>query len=44
MNPDKLLVESPLTSFLFSKASGMRVPLSGSFALSPVSNLSCRIR
>lgn len=36
-------MEAPLTSFLFSKASKMKIPLSGTFELSPVCNFSCRM-
>ena len=43
MNLREVRNEAPLTSFLFSKASGMLVPLSGTFELSPVCNFSCRM-
>lgn len=35
--------EAPLTRFLFAKASRARVPLSGTFELSPVCNFTCRM-
>lgn len=35
--------EAPLTKFLFNKASGQLLPLSGTFELSPVCNFSCRM-
>lgn len=35
--------EAPLTKFLFHKASGQLLPLSGTFELSPVCNFSCRM-
>ncbi|MBR4888079.1 MAG: radical SAM protein [Clostridia bacterium] len=34
---------TPLTDFIFSKASRARVPLSGTFELSPVCNFACRM-
>ena len=43
MNLREVRNEAPVTSFLFSKASGMLVPLSGTFELSPVCNFSCRM-
>lgn len=43
MENDRLRVEPPLTSYLFSKASKALVPLSGTFELSPVCNFSCRM-
>lgn len=36
-------VEPKLTKILFSKASGAKIPLSGTFELSPVCNFSCRM-
>lgn len=35
--------EASLTSALFSKASGRKIPLSGTFELSPVCNFSCKM-
>lgn len=35
--------EAPLTQYLFHKASQSRIPLSGTFELSPVCNLACRM-
>lgn len=35
--------EAPLTRFLFTKASQLRIPLSGTFELSPVCNFACRM-
>ena len=32
-----------LTEYLYNKASGMRIPLSGTFELSPVCNFNCRM-
>lgn len=36
-------VEPQLTKILFSKASGAKIPLSGTFELSPVCNFSCKM-
>lgn len=35
--------EAPLTQYLFTKASGATLPLSGTFELSPVCNFACRM-
>ncbi len=35
--------EAALTQYLFQKASRARLPLSGTFELSPVCNLNCRM-
>ncbi|MGM9537038.1 MAG: radical SAM/SPASM domain-containing protein [Candidatus Onthomonas sp.] len=43
MELKNLPVEPRLTSYLFSRASRARVPLSGTFELSPVCNFSCRM-
>ena len=43
MKQHEVLRETYLTSWLMSKASGKRVPLSGTFELSPVCNFSCRM-
>ena len=36
-------IEPQITSYLFSKASRLSIPLSGTFELSPVCNFSCRM-
>ncbi len=36
-------VEAPITEYLHRKASHLRIPLSGSFELTPVCNMSCRM-
>lgn len=36
-------VEPPITEYLHRKASAMRIPLSGTFELTPVCNMSCRM-
>lgn len=43
MDPREVKYEAPLTKFLFNKASGQLLPLSGTFELSPVCNFSCRM-
>lgn len=43
MDPREIRVESPLTRMLFDKASKAKIPLSGTFELSPVCNFSCRM-
>ncbi|MCI7098419.1 MAG: radical SAM protein [Lachnospiraceae bacterium] len=43
MDPKEIKVEAPLTRYMFSKASGKRIPISGTFELSPVCNFSCRM-
>ena len=43
MDPKEVRYEAPLTKFLFNKASADRIPLSGTFELSPVCNLACRM-
>ena len=43
MNLKELKRESPLTSKLFSKASSIRLPLSGTFELSPICNFTCKM-
>lgn len=40
---EALPVEQPLTNLLFTRASGLKIPLSGTFELSPVCNFSCRM-
>lgn len=36
-------VEPPITEYLHAKAAKMRIPLSGSFELTPVCNMNCRM-
>lgn len=36
-------VEAPITEFLHTKAAQMRVPINGTFELTPVCNMSCRM-
>ena len=36
-------VEPPVTTYLFSKASRKRIPLNGTFELTPLCNMSCRM-
>lgn len=36
-------VESPITEYLHAKASRLRTPISGTFELTPVCNMSCRM-
>ena len=43
MDPKEVRYEAPLTKFLFSKASKLKVPLSGTFELSPGCNFACRM-
>jgi len=43
MEQKNVRVEPRLTSYLFSKASRAKIPLSGTFELSPVCNFSCRM-
>lgn len=43
METNRVQIEPPLTSYLFSKASRSLIPLSGTFELSPVCNFSCRM-
>lgn len=43
MNQNKTHSSIPLTDYMFSKASRARIPLSGTFELSPVCNFSCRM-
>lgn len=43
MNTKELRVEPRITEYLFSKASRERIPLSGTFELSPVCNFNCRM-
>lgn len=43
MDRKDVLVESPVTKYLFDKASASKTPLSGTFELSPVCNFSCRM-
>lgn len=43
MNQEKMQSSTPLTDYIFSKASRAKIPLSGTFELSPVCNFSCRM-
>lgn len=43
MDLKEVRYEAPLTKFLFSKASSAKLPLSGTFELSPVCNFACRM-
>ena len=43
MTPQNQSSGTALTEFLYAKASRMRIPLSGTFELSPVCNFSCRM-
>lgn len=43
MNPKEIKVETPLTSYMYHKASGERIPISGTFELSPLCNFNCRM-
>lgn len=43
MNPKEIKVETPLTSYMYHKASGEKIPISGTFELSPVCNFNCRM-
>ena len=39
----RLPVESPVTEYLHAKAARLGIPLSGSFELTPLCNLQCRM-
>lgn len=43
MEPTSVIAEPRLTSYMFSKASKAKIPLSGTFELSPVCNFNCRM-
>jgi len=43
MDPKEVKVETPLTQYLFTKASVRNIPLSGTFELSPICNFNCRM-
>lgn len=43
MDLKEVRYEAPLTQYLFTKASQKKIPLSGTFELSPVCNFSCRM-
>ena len=43
MDLKEVRYEAPLTHFLFSKASAGKIPISGTFELSPVCNFACRM-
>ena len=36
-------VEAPMTEYLHAKASRLNIPLSGTFELTPVCNMACRM-
>lgn len=40
---DSVYYETPLTDFLFQKASKNKIPISGTFELSPLCNFNCRM-
>ena len=40
---EKRIIARPLTEYLYSKASMLRIPLSGTFELSPVCNFACKM-
>ena len=43
MKAEEIRYETPLTHFLFHKASRQRIPISGTFELSPICNFDCRM-
>lgn len=43
MKADEVYYETPLTNVLFRKASQKKIPLSGTFEVSPVCNFDCRM-
>lgn len=43
MDTREIRYETPLTKFLFNKAATNRIPLSGTFELSPICNFDCRM-
>lgn len=43
MNPKEVYYEPKLTQFLYNKASYLKKPLGGTFELSPVCNLACKM-
>lgn len=43
MNKQITLKNSPLTEYLYTKASRKKIPLSGTFELSPICNFSCKM-
>ena len=43
MNLKEVRYEAPLTNYLLTKASGLKIPMSGTFELSPVCNFACRM-
>ena len=43
MKAEEVYYETPLTKLLFQKADMKRIPLSGTFELSPVCNFNCRM-
>lgn len=43
MDPKEVVVEAPLTRYLLDKASIQKIPMSGTFELTPMCNFSCRM-
>lgn len=43
MDAKEVKVETPLTTYMFAKASNIKIPLSGTFELSPVCNFNCKM-
>lgn len=43
MKPEELKVESPITQMLLTKASYLKIPMSGTFELTPMCNFSCKM-
>lgn len=43
MKAEEVYYETPLTKILFNKASNMKIPLSGTFELTPICNFDCRM-
>ncbi len=43
MKPEELKVESPITQLLLNKASYLKIPMSGTFELTPMCNFSCKM-
>lgn len=43
MKVEEIRYETPLTHFLFRKASKQKIPISGTFELSPICNFDCRM-
>lgn len=43
MEKNEIRYEAPLTQFLLDKASGIKMPISGTFEVSPICNFACRM-